>query len=138
MDDPEFVDVHDLAPRDCNFTVPLPEEATERRRAGRFPVDRVQSDQGRILDLSRTGLRMHRRGRLSSNRPVRLWLSDGEATVQVEADVRWEQKVGFMKWAYGLEFRDVSEETSRTLARIAANCREQRKLLGKERGRLAG
>jgi len=137
-DDFAFVDIHDLAPRECNFSVSLPEEAAERRRAGRFPVDRVQSDQGVVRDISRTGVRLERRGRLPSGKPVRLMLSDGEAVVALEADIRWESKRGFLKWEYGLEFRAVSEADARLLARIAANCREQRKLLGEGGHRRAG
>jgi hypothetical protein len=116
-------------PQACTFYIATPEEEDERRVAGRFPVERVQCDQGRIRDLSRTGVRLERRGRLSSDRPVTVMMSDGEAVVTVDCEVRWERKLGFMKWEYGLRFLDLSEGDARLVTRIAANCREQRKLL---------
>lgn len=116
-------------PQECTFSITLPDEDDERRIAGRFPVERVQCDQGRIRDLSRTGVRLERRGRMSSERPATVMMSDGEHLVTVECEVCWERKLGFMKWEYGLRFLDLSEGDARLVTRIASNCREQRKLL---------
>lgn len=125
----EFVDEKDLKPRECAFSLALPDsDGDERRVAGRFPVDQVRCDQGRILDLSRTGLRLERLGRLPSGRAAPVMISDGETVVAVMCEIRWERKLGFMKWSYGLKFHGLSEADMRSIARIAANCREQRKL----------
>ena len=124
----EFVDEKDLKPRECAFSLAMPDsDDDERRVAGRFPVDQVRCDQGRILDLSRTGLRLERLGRLPSGRPVPVMISDGETVVAIMCEIRWERKLGFMKWSYGLQFHGLTEADMRSITRIAANCREQRK-----------
>lgn len=124
----DFVDEKALKPRECAFSLAMPDsDGDERRVAGRFPVDQVRCDQGRILDLSRTGLRLERLGRLPSGRAVPVMISDGETVVAVMCEVRWERKLGFMKWSYGLQFHGLTEADMRSITRIAANCREQRK-----------
>lgn len=113
--------------RPPRFEVPLelPKSIQERRKAGRVAVEQVECDIGTVIDLSASGARLHRPGRLKpdSNGLVSLAVSDGECGVMLEATIVREVKLGWRRWEYGLQFVDVGQDARRVLTLIASTCR---------------
>ena len=95
-------------------------KAAEKRRFGRVRLaGRVECSLGRIVDLSRGGLRVVSKQRF-----------EGEGTVTIKANGRelliptrvvWCRKAGFRRYELGLEFTRVTEEVARMLEALAAS-----------------
>ena len=91
---------------------------TDRRRFGRFNAGRLGCNLGRVMDLSGGGMRVRCPRRCSGIVEVQLWTVTRQTTVQ--AKVVWTRRIGFRKYELGLEFRDLTPETTQDLSTFAA------------------
>ena len=92
--------------------------ADERRAHGRRRVMSLYCNLGKVLDLSRGGIRVE------SKRPVQgecevIINSIEKSPVTLRAEVAWSKRTGLFKHQTGLHFIDVDAETARRLAMIS-------------------
>lgn len=87
------------------------------RRAGRFATIDLNCSVGKVLDLSRSGMRVQARTMPSGRFPVEIQFRN--ETVNVMAEVVWFRRAGMFSKHYGLQFIDVSRELVTRLALIA-------------------
>lgn len=91
---------------------------TDRRRFGRFNAGRLGCSLGRVMDLSGGGMRIRCTRRCSGIVKVQLWTVKRQTTVQ--AKIVWTRRIGFRRYELGLEFRDLTPETTQDLSTFAA------------------
>lgn len=112
---------------------PLPAEprlklADERRRSGRLRCDDLECCLGEVLDISATGMRVHRKGRqvVKVDEEFPLKLTYGGDTVVVHVKVVRTEKVGFRRYSYGLKFLNVDTQTAACLSRLSTIVAQRR------------
>lgn len=90
------------------------------RLAGRMVVEGLTSSQGRVLDMSVTGMRVVRstRWRPGEIRRLSLPVLAGR-TMALPAVCRWCEKIGFFKYLCGIEFLDLTPEHREALRHVA-------------------
>jgi c-di-GMP-binding flagellar brake protein YcgR len=97
----------------------------ERRRYGRLRCENATSCIGKILDISASGMRVLRRGRLLLEVGNELSITvhpdpdAGEPFLTLPSRVVWIERVGFRKHMYGIEFAELSDEQKRRLSELA-------------------
>ena len=96
------------------------ETAAERRRSARVTTRSLHSSVGRVLDLSRTGMRVLSSRRLRGEIEVVL-LNRGGPHLKLLARVVWSERLGFRKHLVGLELVNVSEQVASHLAKISVS-----------------
>ena len=95
---------------------------SDRRRFGRIKGGRLGCNLGSVLDLSSGGMRIQARRSLRKGEvSVELWSRTQRATIR--AKIVWCRRVAFRRYEVGLEFQEVSEETSRALTSFATYLR---------------
>lgn len=103
------------------FAPPGRDEAANARGTGRVRCLAIQSSLGEVLDISAGGARIRRSGRLKVDHqtvfPLRI--SSACGCCEIQARVRWEQKLGLFSWIFGVEFLDVSADARQVLNAIA-------------------
>jgi PAS domain S-box-containing protein len=88
-----------------------------RRVHGRLSQELVTSSLGKVLDLSRGGMRVQ-----CSEPPkgtIDVDLSDDEETITLRAEVMWAKRVGFGKHQAGLRFVELDSAKNLELSRLA-------------------
>ncbi len=104
---------------------PAPENpaspGANRRRHGRLRTHDMTSNFGRVMDLSRSGLRLRVGGRPSAKlgETIELDIEAGGAGIRLPATVVRVQRVGFASTDLGVEFPELSEDQQRGLAFLA-------------------
>jgi hypothetical protein len=91
---------------------------SERRRHARIPQRSLESSLGRVIDLSRSGMRVQGTRRLRGTLDVVIYNNHGPH-VKIQARVAWTKRIGFFKHMSGLEFIDLPSSVASELARIA-------------------
>ena len=100
-----------------------PEQADNRRRAGRLQCQDLTCSLGRVLDLSSSGVRIRRRLPPPKDLRMRLTITNpGVACVPVVARVVRVEQRGFMHHEIALTFDDADEATKQALADLARSC----------------
>jgi hypothetical protein len=95
-----------------------------RRSCGRLTQEGVVCDRGPVHDLSATGMRFVCRKLPPAEFETRIQ-GLGEAVV-VKAKSVWEKRIGLFRHEVGVEFFELTPETSATLTRLAMVCRPRR------------
>jgi hypothetical protein len=94
------------------------EKPSDRRRHRRVKsTGSVTCNLGRVLDISGGGLRVLSKKKADGQ--GRVELTSTTQRVIVPARVVWCHKVGFRKYAMGLEFMNLNPELARQLAELA-------------------
>jgi hypothetical protein len=98
-----------------------------RRRFGRLPLEAVQCDLGKVLELSANGMRVKTRKLPEGVFTVRIFGLGME--LEVQGHVVWSKRAGLLgaKMA-GVEFLEVSPTVSRQLTTLGMNNRNQRSM----------
>jgi hypothetical protein len=98
---------------------------SNRRRAGRFMADRVQTSVGEILDISSTGMRVYSKFMAPTPRKlVEVTIKGPDGHFKVVGQVVWVRSVGLLAREFGFEFYGLdpnAREAVGDLARAAAN-----------------
>lgn len=81
----------------------------------------MQSDLGRVVDISSGGARIQTRGKLSApeHSVVVINIHAPAGNIRVAAHVIWRKKVSFRRWEAGVSFVDVRPETRQALNLLA-------------------
>lgn len=87
------------------------------RRAGRFTTTGLTCSLGKVLDLSRDGMRIQAR-RVPAG-IVTVELTDRNIVMYLNAEVIWSKRVGLFKHEFGVRFLDLPREAVTQLALIA-------------------
>ncbi|MCP3904393.1 MAG: PilZ domain-containing protein [Planctomycetes bacterium] len=102
----------------------LTDSSNGRRRFGRVPLEAVQSDLGKVLELSANGMRVKARKLPKGTFTVRIYGLGME--LEVKGHVVWQRRSGVMSRIAGVEFLEVSPTVSRQLTTLGMNNRDQR------------
>ncbi len=90
----------------------------DRRKFGRlWSEGALRCNLGRVLDLSRGGVRVLSRRQLNGERVAKL--STGDQGLQVPAKVIWCERIGFGQHITGLEFPTTTPELAHQLTAFA-------------------
>ena len=89
----------------------------ERRAHGRIDQPSLESDHGRVIDLSRGGMRIEASRRFKGFRTV--ILDSEEGLLPIACRVAWNRKLGFRRFETGFEFIHPDQTLMTALARIA-------------------
>ena len=96
----------------------LEQPSNDRRRFGRLRSEgTLHCNLGRVLDLSRGGVRVLCGRRLKGNRLAQLSIDD--RGLELQAKVIWCERVGFGQHVAGLEFPDTTPELAHQLTAFA-------------------
>ncbi|MCC7193246.1 MAG: PilZ domain-containing protein [Phycisphaeraceae bacterium] len=116
------------------FIADAPKKQDNRIR-GRLRVELLKCKLGDVQDLSSTGMRVRRRGRLMVKKgevhEVTLTSLVGKQTVQ--ARVMWIKRVGFFKHDLGLKFEGLTPEIEKGITAIARISVDARFIYGDHR-----
>ncbi|MEE9211460.1 MAG: PilZ domain-containing protein [Phycisphaeraceae bacterium] len=99
-----------------------PFEKPEGRSTGRIWGDTLECSLGTVIDLSASGMRVHRRaGRIiKPDTTITVTLQSAVGALQLKSRVVWAQKIGFWRQEIGLKFLDVSPELRTALSNLGA------------------
>ncbi len=92
----------------------------ERRLFARINQQTLMSNQGPVIDLSRTGMRVNSTRKLRGSLKIILFNRNGPH-IEVYARVVWTRRLGFRKHVSGLEFIDPPPSFARELANIGTS-----------------
>lgn len=97
------------------------DEGRNARRHGRIRCEMLQCHLGKVMDLSASGIRVHRRGRRVVNQDDKLCLTleSINLTLSLKARVAWVAKKGFLNYEFGMEFLEMTPETAASIASLA-------------------
>lgn len=92
-----------------------------RRRHGRLKTEGTESSLGSVVDMSASGMRVHRKGALpvAEGEKFRVDVQIDKEIMAVDVVVRRIRKLGRRKFEFGLEFINMSDEDRNRLARLA-------------------
>ena len=92
-----------------------------RRRAQRHNVDCVTCDLGEIVDLSRTGMRVHcpRRPPLKLNQTGPMTLSGTDGRLKLQGRVAWIRRRGLRAFAMGIESVNTTRQHEKAIENLA-------------------
>ncbi len=96
-------------------------QGANRRRHGRLATRDVRSNLGRVLDVSRSGMRVRRNGHpgVDVGATFVLEIQAGGELVVLPVEIVRMQKVGFRGIDVGLRFRELDERQQRSLSFLA-------------------
>lgn len=98
------------------------DKAIEMRRAGRVACERLGCDQGKVLDLSRSGARIRirawREPRVGQERTLVFKTCDG-SEIPFACRVAWRRRVVWGLYEVGVEFCGLSEADQAKLVSVA-------------------
>jgi PAS domain S-box-containing protein len=109
------------------FTIPLVDLGSggdPRRAYPRVTQESVTCSHGPVIDLSVSGMRI--RCRRPPEGVFDVELADGEAALELRAEVVWAEKIGFRLHEVGLRFIDLEPQTASQLGALAARNRMRR------------
>lgn len=92
-----------------------------RRRHGRLKTEGTESSLGSVVDMSASGMRVHRKGALpvAEGEKFRVDVQIDKEVMAIDVIVRRVRKLGRRKFEFGLEFINLSDEDRGRLARLA-------------------
>lgn len=92
-----------------------------RRRHGRLKTEGTESSLGSVVDMSASGMRVHRRGALpvAEGEKFRVDVQIDKEIMSIDVIVRRVRKLGRRKFEFGLEFIHLSDEDRIRLGRLA-------------------
>jgi len=95
--------------------------AENRRRHGRLKTEGTESSMGSVVDMSASGMRVHRKGTLPvhEGEKFRIDVQIDKEIMAIDVMVRRVRKLGRRKFEFGLEFINMSDENRNRLARLA-------------------
>ena len=99
-----------------------PETAiNNRRRHGRLKTEGTESSLGSVVDMSASGMRVHRKGALPvhEGEKFRIDVQIDKEVMAIDVIVRRVRKLGRRKFEFGLEFINMSDQDQIKLARLA-------------------
>ncbi|MEO1716823.1 MAG: PilZ domain-containing protein [Planctomycetota bacterium] len=104
----------------CMLNAPIDDRGGCDRRHGRVRIEETSVSLGKVLDLSRSGMRIRTARPIKDTDPPMLVgiTVDGEK-FQVQCKIAWVQKRGMFKRLVGLEFQGLADETAQRLAFLA-------------------
>jgi len=102
------------------------EDDSNRRFAGRLPLENVNCSLGKILDISAGGMRV--RCKQPPERLVSVVIRVEDTNIELDAKIVWMRKVGFRKFDAGLKFLDVSDYQRQMLVRMSIQNRKRRSM----------
>jgi anti-anti-sigma factor len=94
-----------------------------RRKFGRFNLEHLKCDIGRIMDISAGGLRVRTDRKPRGRVKLRLW--DDRIDVVVEAEVAWSRRIRLRRHESGLRFVNIGTEASKRLATIVSRAADR-------------
>jgi len=94
--------------------------AQDRRACGRVMVEGLTCSQGRVIDMSVSGMRVARgtRWRPGEIRKLEFPVLAGR-TMTIAGRCTWAQRAGIFRWICGIEFLGLSDEQKEALRHIA-------------------
>ena len=100
----------------------LPKRDDDRRRHGRIRTEEVVCSLGEVMDLSASGMRVHRKGRcnIKMGDRITVTLTYGNFALPVDARVVHIKKVAFRKHFIGLELEETNPEIRSKLTDLAS------------------
>lgn len=106
------------------------------RRHGRVRLEATDVTLGKVLDLSRSGMRIRTSRNLAPNSPpIEVGLTIGGERVTVLCKIAWCKKDGMFKRQAGLEFQGLDDARIKQLAELArtaaSNSAIQHSILGR-------
>lgn len=104
----------------CMLNTPSNDHTECDRRHGRVRIEETNVSLGKVLDLSRSGMRIRTsRSIKAGHPPIHIALTvDGEK-FKIQCKVAWSEKHGLFKRLVGLEFQDLDSHAARRLAELA-------------------
>lgn len=99
-----------------------PEDVIDnRRRHGRLKTEGTESSLGSVMDMSASGMRVHRKGALpvAEGEKFRVDVQIDKEIMAIDVVVRRVRKLGRRKFEFGLEFINLSDEDRTRLGRLA-------------------
>ncbi len=93
----------------------------DRRHCGRLLTERLETDLGRVVNLSASGMRVLCRQSLAARlgETVALRLGEGETGATVRGEIVWARRAGFRRHVAGVRFVELDEATRRRLTSLA-------------------
>ena len=90
------------------------------RRHGRVRLEETSVSIGRVLDLSRSGLRVRTAKPIKPNSPpINVGFTFDDEQITVQCKVAWIEKDGLFKRQVGLEFQGLDDHQAKLLAELA-------------------
>lgn len=92
----------------------------DRRTRGRVRVELTETNLGRVIDLSSTGMKVASRWgqRLEKGQRVRVKIRSVYGNLDIAAQVMWITKQGWLKQELGLHFLELDEGQKKLLTHI--------------------
>lgn len=97
----------------------------ERRRKGRVRCENVMCNLGAVIDISASGIRVHRSG-MRMFRPgklLKIRLMSSDAVLDLRGRVAWCRSVGFCQQVFGVHFEGLTREQESMLITIGRHNR---------------
>ncbi|MEM9662146.1 MAG: PilZ domain-containing protein [Planctomycetota bacterium] len=118
------------------LNAPVEERGECDRRHGRVRIEETNVSLGKVLDLSRSGMRVRTSRPIKETDPPMLVGIDADGErFQVQCKVAWVEKRGMFKRFVGLEFQGLDQDTEQRLAFLArsaaSNSPMQSSMLGR-------
>ena len=106
--------------------IPPPDDQSDNhRQKGRLKVEYLvcrhgKKTYGKLLDLSASGMRIFRKGRVSEKQGdiLGLTLVWSDTEIPVKAHIKWIKKVGFRKHLIGIAFDSLSPSTATAIQQL--------------------
>jgi hypothetical protein len=99
------------------------DEALERRKFSRVPVEGIRTRLGDVVDLTPAGMRIITdQFRLAQREVLCLELTYPEGSLQVTGRTVWVKKLSRRRHEMGIAFEDVTAATRTVLAQLAPQC----------------
>jgi len=114
MHDPDSMLEADAHPQPGNASAP---PAKRERRAGRFITHNLRCSLGKVLDISRDGMRVS--ARHVPRGTCQVMIENRNAPITVHAEVVWHRRTGLFSRTFGMRFVNVSPEIVTQLAHLA-------------------
>ncbi|MEM9418732.1 MAG: PilZ domain-containing protein [Planctomycetota bacterium] len=92
-----------------------------RRRHGRLKTEGTESSLGSVVDISASGMRIHRKGAIpvQEGEKFRIDVQIDKEIMAIDVIVRRIRKLGRRKFEFGIEFINMSDEDRMRLTRLA-------------------
>lgn len=105
-----------------------PQSAKDDRRHGRLACELLSSSLGEVLDISASGVRVRRRGRVrvAKGEEVSITLQFGGSKIPAKVRVAWTRRAGFWSHELGLEFIDITDASRKVITQLGRLARKSR------------
>jgi len=93
----------------------------DRRICGRLLTEQLETDVGRVVNLSASGMRVVTRHSLKGRIGESIEVSLGETGAIVKGQIVWARRTGFRKHVAGIRFIELADADRSRLTRLAQN-----------------